>query len=517
MTIPAEQSATAALLEKLAGTPPIETHISAVFVGRDTAWKLRKAVRLPFLDFTPLAERHRTAQRELELNAPHAPGMYRDVVPVVRGAGGAMSLGGEGEIIDWVVRMAPVPAEDFLGAVAARGDLTPKLLDALGDAVAAYHDALPPTAKDQRPVMRDIVLGNRRSALAAGMDAAAADRWTDAALAALEGFGDWLLAREAAGYVRRAHGDLHLGNLCLWRGVPVPFDALEFNEELATIDIAYDFSFLVMDLDTRVSRAAANRVLNRYVARTGDWGLVRGLPLFQSVRAMVRAHIAAGGGLAGDSREYLEHALAYLAPPPAAVVAIGGLMGTGKSTLARALAPELGPAPGALVLRSDEIRKRLFGVAPEAKLPQIAYSSDASREVFAAMLRGITSVAESGHGVIADATFMDPALRERVQRAAGCARFLGVWLQAPLGVLDARVAARSGDASDADVAVLRRAAANDPGAGTWLPVEGIDHTRTLATVKYALGNLWGAMRGTVTVPPGTDLTAPSGEIWKSGS
>jgi aminoglycoside phosphotransferase family enzyme/predicted kinase len=486
VTIPAEQAATAVLLEKLAGTPPIETHISAVFVGRDTAWKLRKAVRLSFLDFTPLAERHRTALREFELNAPHAPGMYRDVVPVTRAADGSLSLGGEGEIIDWVVRMAPVPAEDFLGAVAARGDLTAKLLDALGDAVAGYHDALPPTAKDQRPVMRDIVLGNRRSALAVGMDAATVDRWTDAALAALEGLGDWLRAREAAGYVRRAHGDLHLGNLCLWRGAPVPFDALEFSEELATIDIAYDFSFLVMDLDTRVSRAAANRVLNRYVARTGDWGLGRGLRLFQSVRAMVRAHIAAGGGLAGESRRYLEHAFAYLVAAPAAVVAIGGLMGTGKSTLARALAPELGSAPGALVLRSDEIRKRVFGVAPEAKLPQIAYTPDASREVFAAMLRGVTSVARTGHGVIADSTFMNHTLRERVQRAAGCARFVGVWLQAPLGVLEARVAARSDDASDADVAVLRRAAANDPGAGTWLAVDMIDAEAALATTRASL-------------------------------
>ena len=486
MTIPAEQAATAALLEKLAGTAPIETHISAVFVGRDTAWKLRKAVRLPFLDFTPLAERHRTALRELELNAPHAPGLYRDVVPVVRGEGGALSLGGNGEGIDWVVRMAPVPAADFLGAIAARGDLTPELLDALGDAAAAYHDALPPVAKDQRPVMREIVLGNRRSALAAGIGAAAADRWTDAALSALDGLGDWLRGRDAAGYVRRAHGDLHLGNLCLWRGVPVPFDALEFSEELATIDIAYDFSFLVMDLDTRVSRAAANRVLNRYVARTGDCGLVRGLPLFQSVRAMVRAHINAGRGLAGESRKYLEHALGYLVRASAAVVAIGGLMGTGKSTLARALAPELGPAPGALVLRSDEIRKRLFGVAPEAKLSQIAYTADASREVFAAMLRAVTSVAPTGHGVIADATFMDPALRGRVQHAAGRRRFLGVWLQAPLSVLEARVAARCGVAADADVAGLRRAAANDPGPGTWLAVDALDADAAFAVVRAAI-------------------------------
>ena len=171
MTIPDEQAATAALLERLAGSPPIETHISLVFAGADTVWKLRKAGRKPYLDFTSSDERHRAALRELELNAPHAPGMYRDVVPVTRASDGSVALGGDGEMIDWVVRMSRVPEADFLDAIAARGALTPALLDALGDAVAAYHDALPPVTKDQVALMRRIVFGNRISALAAGMDA----------------------------------------------------------------------------------------------------------------------------------------------------------------------------------------------------------------------------------------------------------------------------------------------------------------------------------------------------------
>jgi uncharacterized protein len=250
-----------------------------------------------------------------------------------------------------------------------------------------------------------------------------------------------------------------------------------------------------MDLEMLSSRAAANRVLNRYVARTGDCGLLSGLPLFQSMRAMISAHIAATRGRPELSRRYLDHAFRYLAPSPAAVVAIGGLMGSGKSTLARAFAPELGPAPGALVLRSDEIRKRLFGAKPEAKLPQRAYTAAASREVFAAMLRAIAAVATAGHGVIADATFMDLSLRERVRRAAGSAHFLGVWLQAPLAVLEQRVAARQGDASDADLAVLRRAAAHDPGQGEWLGIEAIDAEATLAAVCRALSPmLWNQTR-----------------------
>ncbi len=186
----------------------------------------------------------------------------------------------------------------------------------------------------------------------------------------------WRDARAAAGFVRRCHGDLHLGNLCLWRGRPVLFDALEFDEALATIDVAYDLAFLLMDLEHRLDRAAANRVLNRYVARTGDADLVGGLPAFLSMRAMVRAHVEARSGHADRVDAYLADASAVSEPAAPVVIAIGGLPGTGKSTLARALAPALGAAPGALVLRSDEIRKRQHGVQPEQRLPQSAYTED---------------------------------------------------------------------------------------------------------------------------------------------
>ena len=198
----------------------------------------------------------------------------------------------------------------------------------------------------------------------------------------------------------------------------MPFDALEFDEAMATIDLGYDLAFLLMDLDQRVTRAAANRVLNRYVARTGDAALTGGLPVFLSLRAMVRAHVEARRGDADVAARYLAAAAAYLQPTPPIVVAIGGLPGTGKSTLARALAPDLGNAPGALVLRSDEIRKRLHGVAPEQRLPQSAYSDAASEAVFAALAALVRETAAGGHAVIADATFIDPRHRTMVETAA---------------------------------------------------------------------------------------------------
>jgi predicted kinase len=201
---------------------------------------------------------------------------------------------------------------------------------------------------------------------------------------------------------------------------------------------------------------------------------------------MVRAHVEAARGHPEPSARYLQFAMDYLRPAPALVMAIGGLQGTGKSTLARDLAPELGAAPGAVVLRSDEIRKRQHGVAPEHRLPQTAYSDQANLAVEAELARAAAELAGGGHAVIGDATFMDPALRAAFARAAGATPFLGVVLHAPMAVLEARLAARKGDASDADVAVLRRAAAADPGPGSWLPVDATDREAALSAIREAV-------------------------------
>ena len=489
MSVPPDQFETVAFLRQLAGTDPVETHISLVFLGADTVWKLKKSIRLSFLDFTGIADRRRFCERELALNGPAAPGLYRDVAPVVRQRDGTLALGGEnaGTVVDWVLRMARVPTGDFLDVMAAGGRLDAPLLDATADAVAAYHGALPPLAGTVPP-MRTIAAGNARAAQDAGLPAEAIAAWDAAMRATLDGLEPWLTQRARAGFVRRAHGDLHLGNFCLWRGHPVPFDALEFDEKLATIDLGYDLAFLLMDLERLVGRPAANRVLNRYVARTGDSALVRGLPAFLSLRALVRAHVAARSGHADSARAYLVSAAADLRPSPAVVIAVGGLPGSGKSTLARALAPDLGRAPGALIVRSDEIRKRQHRVAPEERLPQSAYTANASRAVFAALADAVRVAAESGQAVVADAMFMDPGQRAMVADAARRAGvpFQGLWLQAPLTVLEQRVAARTGDASDASVAVLRAAARNDPGPGAWAAIDATDANKAVPLARKAI-------------------------------
>lgn len=472
--IPEAQRAVAELLRRLAGgAAPIETHVSAVFVGPETVFKLKKAVDLGFLDFTAPEARERFARRELAINQPFAPGLYRDVVPVTRAPDGRLELGGDGAAVDWVLRMAPVPASDFLDAVAARGGLTPDLLDETADAVAAMHAALPPaTGVDSPKALAAALEGSRRAALAAGLPADRVLAWASAMAAALEAKAPLLAARAAAGRVRRCHGDLHLKNLCLWHGRVTPFDALEFNEALATIDTGYDLAFLLMDLWHRLGRAAANRALNRYVARTGDAGLVAALPPWLSLRAAIRAH--AEGGATG--LEYLAVAEAALRPPAGLprLVAVGGLPGTGKTRLARAIAPDLGAAPGALVLRSDEIRKRRHGVAPERRLPPSAYTPAETAGVFAELAALAGEALRGGHAVVADAAFLRPEERAAIEATASKegAPLLGFWLQAPLDVLRARVAARTGDASDATVAVLDAAAARgDPPPASWLALD----------------------------------------------
>jgi uncharacterized protein len=492
VTVPAEQQEVAAFLSGLSSGRSRETHISAVFIGEDTVWKLKKAVCLPFLDFSTLQARHRFLQREFALNKPPAPGIYRDVVAVVRQSDGTLALcldRGEAPVVDWVLRMARVPDEDFLDVMASRGALSPSLLDALGDCVAAYHARLPPvTGWDSLAALLRLTQGNARSAMATGLPGADVQAWQDRTEAAVRKLAPWLADRAAAGFVRRCHGDLHLGNLCLWDGVPVPFDALEFDEAMATIDVGYDVAFLLMDLDHRVDRAAANRVMNRAIARTGDAEAARGFPLFLSQRAMVRSHVSAASGQRDNAKSYLRAALDYLSSPAAFVLAIGGLPGSGKSTLARMLAPDLGAAPGALVLRSDEIRKRLHSVAPEDRLPQAAYSAEANAAVNKVLLDQVRDVADGGHAVILDATFLDPTMRLAVAAIAQdiSVPFLGIWLSVPLAELERRVTFRSNDVSDATVAVLQRAATGDIGSTDWLEVDARDSEHAAAAIRQAV-------------------------------
>jgi predicted kinase len=271
--------------------------------------------------------------------------------------------------------------------------------------------------------------------------------------------------------VRRCHGDLHLGNIVLRGGRPLLFDAIEFDEAIATVDTLYDLAFLLMDLDRHGQRPAANVVLNRYLWRDGDDLSLRGLqalPLFLGCRAGIRAMVTAERAAQEQSdaaerdrehaRALLRAALGYLEPVPPRLVAVGGLSGTGKTTLAAALAPELGPAPGAVHVRSDLERKNLFGVDETVRLPARSYTPEASAEVYAILLRKARLALAAGQSVIVDAVYSTPEERATIEALAAelGLPFQGLWLIAGSETLVARVAARRNDASDANPEVVQQ-------------------------------------------------------------
>lgn len=458
----------------------IETHAARVFLAGNKAIKIKKPLRFAYLDFSTLDKRCTALARELELNRPNAPEIYDALVPIVRRIDGNLALGGEGEPVEWALVMHRFDRDQLLDRVAGQGAFTPDLAHGVADAVLAAHGKAP-VATGAKPV-RDIqaLVGQLSQALAdhAGrLGRAHATGFRRAAEAALARARTCLERRAAAGFVRRCHGDLHLGNIVLIEGRPVLFDALEFDESLATIDVLYDLAFLLMDLVQHDQRPAANQVLNRYLysARGHDEGLIA-LPLFLGLRAGVRAMVIADrAAQAGapperwqDASAYLRAALVYFDPPPPRMVVIAGFSGTGKTTLAAAIAPDLGPIPGAVHVRSDVERKALFGVAETVRLEPSRYDAATTRQVYRRLEERAGKVLEAGHAVVVDAVFARSEERHRVEaiaRRTGAA-FTGLWLTAASERLVERVSARRDDASDATPQVVAQQI--DRGAG---PIE----------------------------------------------
>ena len=449
----------------------IDTHAAVVFLAGEYAFKLKRAVRYPYLDFSTVDRRRAVCEAELKLNRRTAPDIYLEVRCVGRMSDGSLALGA-GEPVDWVVVMRRFPPECLLEAMAKEGPPAPDLLRDLADGIAAFHDdaEVVPCAGADR--VRSVIDGNRASmdALSDGLlpkeDCA---RLHEASLALLEDLSSLLDARARSGHVRHCHGDLHLANICLWKGKPTLFDCLEFDPELATTDVLYDLAFLIMDLWQRGLHEEASLVFNRYCDMRAENDGLAAMPLFLSMRAAVRAHVGASAAgrqesaagfdaKIGEARGYLSAALAFLDRPAPRLVAVGGLSGTGKSTLAGRLAAQLGGAPGARWLRSDVLRKRMAGVSPEDRLSADAYTREHSEEVYRRLGEEARMALAAGATVLVDAVFADPA--ERAAMAAVAVNngmpFAGLGLEADPAVLRERVGVRTGDASDADAAVVDR-------------------------------------------------------------
>ena len=470
------------------GAAPVEridTHGACIFLAGDQALKLKRAVRYDYMDLSTPALRHTMLLRELELNAPAAPSIYRDVQPVTRGPAG-LEIGGAGPVVDWVLRMNRFPAEDELLAVADRGALDDRLAEEIGRSLQRYHAEAPLRDADGARLIADILdeLGRVFGEFQWVAVTARVAVWNTRVRQMHAARGPLLRERGRTGHIRRGHGDLHLHNMVLIDGHPVPFDALEFDEVLGTCDVLYDLGFLLMDLDHRGLDRAATLVLSAYLlaADGAEDGGLAALPLFLSVRAAIKAMVllqtdAACGTPAASMAEviaYLDEALLALTPPPPRLVAVGGLSGSGKSVLARGLAPGLGAEPGAVCLSSDATRKAAAGVAPTEHLPHTAYSPEARARIYRRLLDRARSILATGHSVILDATFTEEAWRDAVLAlGSDCGvATSALWLEAPADQLARRIAARRDDISDADLEVLDHQLASDLGAMRWPSIDG---------------------------------------------
>jgi aminoglycoside phosphotransferase family enzyme/predicted kinase len=484
----------------------IDTHAAAVFLAGERAYKIKRAVKFPFLDYSSITKRKAACEAELEVNRPFAPSIYRRVVAITREADGQLALDGRGVPVDWAVEMRRFDEDATLDRLAGRGKIDADLADAIARVVAKAHADAPVVAVHpwldalaRFLEQNDAAFRAQPELFASGNAGALTAKSRDA----LDRLRPLLTARGERGLVRRGHGDLHLGNIALIDGRPVPFDAIEFDPLVASGDVLYDLAFLLMDLAERGLDTPANVVLNRYLAearRLDDLDALAALPLFLSMRAAIRAKVTAArlaeapaaerAKIAAAATAYFAFACRLIDPPKPMLVAVGGLSGTGKSVLARDLAAGLAPCPGAVVLRSDVERKALFGVAETDPLPANAYTAEATSRVYATLAEKARRILAAGHSAIIDAVFARAEERAAVEAAlSGTARFQGFFLVADLATRVARIGARRNDASDADAKIAQQQETHDLGMMDWTKIDASGTpAETLERARAALAS-----------------------------
>jgi aminoglycoside phosphotransferase family enzyme/predicted kinase len=519
-----------------------ETHISSVLLAGDYAYKIKKPVNLGFADFSSLERRRAFCEEEIRLNRRTAPSLYLDVVPITRrSAGSGLRIAGDGAVVEYAVRMRRFGADARLDQVAAAGRLDETIIDRLATTIAVFH-AQCERAPEHRAYgtaenVRDWAVRTVRQLQQLDADRPSRrrreridelGRWVEHAFSRRAGLFE---TRRAGGFVRECHGDLHLGNMALIDGAPVPFDCIEFNPALRFIDVMSDVAFTWMDLlEHRLDRHAA-RFLNRYLEETGDYQGLAVLRFYAVYRALVRALVAllrrnqmeVGAAEAADAEQdctrYLELAEGLTQEPPALLVAVCGLSGSGKTTVARHLVEHL----GAVCVRSDIERKRLAGLVSTARrgdeIGTGLYAASATQATYQRMEQVATTIIDAGFPAIVDATFQRRSDRNSlaVTAARSGARFALVLCEAPSRTLQSRIAARrdrDNDASDATVSVLARQVAtfepfDNAEASYTLRLDTDTDLATLAERCAALAESLPARAAPIEVLDGTPAVASS--------
>ncbi|MEP6587867.1 MAG: AAA family ATPase [Polaromonas sp.] len=453
-------------LARTLGAELIETHISWVLLAGDDAYKIKKPVRLPFVDYATLQARRHFCEEELRLNRRLAPSLYLGVTRIT-GTHEAPALDGPGPVVEYAVHMRRFAPGALFGEQLAAGTLASGDVDRLAILLADFHagPASPEAAN------RFASVEHRRSAALAALEGARSaasqaelaplQAWLETEAAVLAPL--WAL-RQKDGHVRECHGDLHLDNVLSLEGSVAAFDGIEFDPALRWIDVIDDIAFPVMDFSARGRRDLAFRLLNGWLDRSGDHAALPALRFAVVYRALVRAQVAQlrGAGNESAARRYLETALSWTQRGQPRLFITHGLPGSGKTFESQRVLEQ----EGAIRLRSDVERKRLFGLGmlEDSRARGLdLYNQETSARTYAHLFRAARLALQAGYPVILDAAFLRRA--ERTQ-ALALARELDVPFSiidcdAPPHVLRERLLARRGDASEANVAVLdqlRRAA-----------------------------------------------------------
>lgn len=449
----------------------IETHTAWVFLTGEFAYKIKKPVNFGFLDFSSLEKRRHCCNEELRLNRRLAPELYLAVVPI---SGSPTRVDGEGEAIEYAVKMRQFDTSAGFDELAQRGALTAGQMDEAAEVLAGFHagaEQAPPEGEFGTPTAVAYPVIENFEQIVPHLPHQAPDcqplfqrleGWSrDASQALHHDFA----ARLAGGFIRECHGDLHLRNIVLWRGRVVPFDCLEFNPSLRWIDVMSELGFLLMDLDDHGLAPLARRLLNAYLEYSGDYAGLALLRFYQVYRAMVRAKVeslrlaqldAPDEAMVDELRGYLALAGTYTEPGKPRLLIAHGLSGSGKTYLSQRLleSSEL------VRVRSDVERKRLFGLGPlEASgsaRDKGIYSRAANTDTYQHLLDVAKLLLQSGWAVLIDAAFLKREERDQF-------RDLAAGMQLPFAILHCecdpqvqrrRVTARQGDASEADLEVL---------------------------------------------------------------
>ncbi len=459
-------------------TKHIQTHLSDVFVGQERVYKVKRAVRLPFVDFSTLNARREACEAELALNRRMAPRLYERVAALSRDSNGTWHLGRSSEGEQYCVVMRNFGAHT-LRDIALRGELSVAIAVDAARAAARLHSlALPDHLRghlaDYLAILDGLMRTETDAAAALDLKPGSSELF-DHLAHTFRHHAPVIEARQRMGHVRHGHGDLHLGNICIFEGEVTLFDALEFDPALATADVLYDIAFLLMDLRVFRLREHASAAMNAYwdEASVAPEALAL-LPAFMALRAAVRMAVSVASGNLEDADRYRVLGLDLLAVRKPMCVAVGGLSGTGKSVAAQAIAHKLPGVCGARILRTDILR------------PAQDYDAAARLSVYEQMFSQARACLKAGSSVILDATF---ALAETQAALAASGLLLdgAFWLTAPAEIRLARVEARKDDASKADerVASAQRAPSLDP--QVWTPIEaGGDRAQTVASILGAL-------------------------------